>query len=139
MKLQRALEREEGISYALLFGSRARKTAHAGSDLDLAVGIAAGPQLGSRQLGDLVSRLEKAAGCAIDLVLLDEAPPAVAYRVFRDGKVLLERDHAALVARKTRAILDYLDFRPLEDIAVRGALAAATKTKADSGRRLNRR
>jgi hypothetical protein len=30
--------------------------------------------------------------------------------VFRDGRVIFERDHRALVERKARAILEYLDF-----------------------------
>lgn len=125
-ELQRALEQETRLAYALVFGSRARGSAPAQSDLDVAVGLASGVRLEPHELGDLVSTLERATGRTIDLVLLDEAPPAVAYRVFRDGRVLLERDHSALVERKTRAILDYLDFRPLEEIAVRGVLAAAS-------------
>jgi len=124
--LHRALEQDRRLSYALVFGSRARGSALAESDLDLAVGFSAGVRLEPHELGDLVSTLERAAGRTIDLLLLDEAPPAVAYRVFRDGLVVLDRDHLALVERKTRAILDYLDFRPLEDVAVRGVLAAAS-------------
>ncbi len=54
-------------------------------------------------------------------------PPAVAYRVFRDGQVILERDHSALVERKARAIREYLDFQPLEEIAVRGVVAAVAR------------
>jgi hypothetical protein len=61
------------------------------------------------------------------LVLLNEAPPALAYRVFRDGQVLLDRNHAAFVDRKVRAILEYLDFRPFEDLMTRGVLRAATR------------
>jgi hypothetical protein len=38
---------------------------------------------------------------------------------------MVERDHAALVERKVRAILEYLDFKPLEELATRGVLAAA--------------
>ena len=41
-------------------------------------------------------------------------PPGLAYRVFRDGVVLLARDRVALVERKVRAILEYLDFQPIE-------------------------
>lgn len=123
--LRRALADDPRIDYALLFGSSARGTAHPGSDLDVAVGLRPPARLGPREIGELVSRLEGAAGRAVDLLLLDEAPPSVAYRVFRDGRILVEKDHRALVARKTRAILEYLDFRPLEDLAARGVLAAA--------------
>lgn len=123
--LRQALERDARLAYALAFGSRARGSSTPASDLDVAVGLAAGVRLEPQELGELVSTLEAATGQTVDLVLLDEAPPALAYRVFRDGQVLFERDHAALVERKTRAILDYLDFRPIEEIAVRGVLAAA--------------
>ncbi len=125
-ELKRALENETKLAYALVFGSRARGSALPKSDLDVAVGLVAGVRLDAHEVGDLVSTLEQATGRTIDLVLLDEAPPALAYRVFRDGRVLLERDHSALVERKTRAILDYLDFQPIEAIAVRGVLAAAS-------------
>jgi hypothetical protein len=61
----------------------------------------------------------------VDLVLLDEAPPALAYRVFRDGRTIVVRDRPALAARRARAFLDYLDFRPVEELCARGVLAAA--------------
>jgi hypothetical protein len=123
--LRHALEEDARIAYALVFGSRARGSAHAASDLDIAVGLRAGARLEARDLGDLISTLEQASGRTVDLVVLDEAPPAVAYRVFRDGSALVVKDRAALVARKTRAILEYLDFRPIEELAARGAIAAA--------------
>lgn len=61
----------------------------------------------------------------MDLVLLDEAPPALAYRVFRDGQAVAVRDPSALAARKARAILEYLDFQPIEELFARGVLDAA--------------
>ena len=78
-------------------------------------------------LGGLIARLEAVLGRRVDLVLLDEAPSPLAYRIFRDGRLILERDHAALVARKTRAILDYLDFNPIEDLCAAGVLRAAAR------------
>jgi hypothetical protein len=61
----------------------------------------------------------------VDLVLLDQAPPGVAYRAFRDGELLFERDHARFVERKARAIVEYLDFEPVERAFAEGALRAA--------------
>ena len=121
--LRQALADDSRITYALLFGSSARGSAHRASDLDVAIGLRS--PINPSELGQLVSLLERATGRPIDLLLLDEAPPAVAYRVFRDGRVIVEKDHRALVACKTRAILQYLDFRPLEELAARGVLAAA--------------
>jgi hypothetical protein len=123
--LRRVLERDLRLAYALVFGSTARGSAHTGSDLDIALGLTPGVRLDAAALGELISTLEAATGRTIDLVLLDEAPPALAYRVFRDGQVLFERDHAALVERKVSAILEYLDYKPLEELATRGVLAAA--------------
>jgi predicted nucleotidyltransferase len=124
--LRRILAEDARIEYALVFGSSARGTAHAGSDLDVAVGLKSSMRLGALELGDLVSRLESAAGCPVDLVVLDEAPPGLAYRVFREGRVIVEKNHGALIERKTRAILEYLDFRPIESLVASGVLTAAT-------------
>jgi predicted nucleotidyltransferase len=125
--LRRTLEAEPSIAYALLFGSRARGTEHASSDTDVAIELVHGAPRDHRTLGGLIARLESAAGRPIDLVLLDEAPAPLAYRIFRDGRLLIERDHAALTARKARAIVDYLDFKPIEDLCAAGVLRAAAR------------
>ena len=123
-RLHSVLETDPRIVYAILFGSRGRGSAHDRSDTDLAVGLTRGARLSVTELGHLLSRLETAAGGRVDLVLLDEAGPGLAYRVFRDGRVVFERDRAALVERKTRAILEYLDFRPVEETFTRAVLGA---------------
>ena len=66
-------------------------------------------------------------GRRVDLVLMDDAAAPLAYRIFRDGRVFLERDHAALVARKAQAILQYLDFKPVEELCTEGVLRAAAR------------
>lgn len=123
--LRRALEAEPDVANALLFGSHARGTARPGSDVDIAVELTAGAARDVRSLGGLAARLESAVGHPVGLALLDEAAPPLAYRIFRDGRLLVERDHAALVARKARAILDYLDFKPVEELCAAGVLRAA--------------
>jgi uncharacterized protein len=124
--LRQALADDPRVAYALLFGSSARDTSHKGSDLDVAIAFRSRLTMDTRALGEFVSALESAVGGRrVDLLLIDEAPPAVAYRVFRDGAVLVENDHPALAARKARAILEYLDFRPFEELTARGVLSAA--------------
>jgi predicted nucleotidyltransferase len=125
--LRDALAEESRVAYAIVFGSAARGSAGAHSDLDVAIGLADGARLGAREVGALAARLEAAARAPVDLVLLDEAPPGLAYRVFRDGRVILARDASALAARKARAILEYLDFQPIEELFARGAIDAATR------------
>jgi predicted nucleotidyltransferase len=123
--LHKVLAEDARIEYALVFGASARGTAHEGSDLDIAVGLEPGTRLGALELGDLIARLERASGRSVDIVVVDEAPPAVAYRVFRDGHVIVDKNHRTLVEHKTRAILEYLDFQPIEALATRGVLTAA--------------
>lgn len=113
------------VAYAIAFGSAALGHAGPHSDLDVAIGLAPGTTLDLLALGALTGRLTEAAGRPVDVILLDEAPPGLAFRVFRDGEVLCARDPAALTARKARAILEYLDFQPFEELFARGALAAA--------------
>jgi predicted nucleotidyltransferase len=125
--LKRALADDPGIAYALVFGSAARGTAHTHSDVDVAIGLSEGQRLTALELGDLVSRLEEAVGRSVDVVDLEVAPPGLAYRIFRDGKVLVEKDRARLVARRARAVLEYLDFKPVEEEFARGVLAAASR------------
>ncbi len=123
--IRSVVESDPRISYALLFGSAVRQGGRGARDVDVAIGLFPGASLSVRDLGDLASRLEAATGKPVDLVLMHEASPALAYRVFARGHVLLERDRAALVARKAQAILDYLDFKPIEELCARGVLAAA--------------
>ena len=113
------------VAYALLFGSGALGGGHAESDLDIAIGVSGATRLGLIDLGTLAAKLEAATGRRVDLILIDEAPPALAYRIFRDGKTIVVHDKGALSARRARAVLEYLDFRPVEQLCARGVLAAA--------------
>jgi predicted nucleotidyltransferase len=125
--LRHALGNEEDVAYALVFGSTARDVRRRDSDVDVAVELRPGAARDTHGLGAMIARLEAATGVPIDLVLLDEAPPGLAYRVFRDGRIVVDRDHAALTARKARAIVEYLDFRPVEERCAAGVLRAAAR------------
>ena len=122
---RRILGDDSRIAYALVFGSSARGPVNVHSDADVALGLARGVRLTTRELGELASRLEEAAGRPVDLVLLEDAPPGLAYRIFRDGVPIVERDRPAFVERKARAVLEYLDFRPIEELCTRRVLDAA--------------
>ena len=126
-EIRAVLETDPDVLYGLVFGSAARGQLHATSDLDVALELRRGAPRDLHRLGRLIRQLETAAGRPVDLVLLDEATAPVAYRIFRDGVVVAERDHAALAARKARAILEYLDFRPIEERCATGVLRAAAR------------
>ena len=121
--LRSVLEQEPRVRFALLFGSFATGRAHRESDVDVAVSLS--EDLQPLELGAIARRLEVAAGRPVQVVLVDEVGIPVAYRAFRDGVLLLCRDRQAFVERKARAVLDYLDFRPVEEQYVQGILERA--------------
>jgi uncharacterized protein len=120
--LRAVFDSDPRLAYGLLFGSHARGTAGIESDLDIAVAIVGADRFDVLALGELTSRLEAAVGKDVHLVLIDEAPPGLAYRIFRDGQLIAVRDRAMLIRRRARAILEYLDFQPVEELCARGVL-----------------
>jgi predicted nucleotidyltransferase len=126
-RLDEIVAEDPRIAYAIVFGSVARAAARGSSDLDLAIGLLPGAVLAPLELGALSARIEAARGRPVDLVVVDEAPPPLAYRIFRDGCLVFERDHAVQANHRAKAILEYLDFRPIEELCARGVLAAAAR------------
>jgi predicted nucleotidyltransferase len=126
-EIRGVLERHPQIAFGLVFGSVGRGEARADSDLDVAVGLVDGEHLTALGVGGLVSEIEHATGREADVVVLEGRLLGLDYRAFRDGKVVFMRDRAAFLRRKVRAILDYLDFKPIEDRCVAGVLKAAAR------------
>lgn len=106
------LEAAPEVVVAYLFGSRATGSARPGSDVDVAV-LTSVPLAAARRL-ELAADLQDAVpGRRVDLVLLDSAPPALGYRVLRDGVPLLVRDEAARVRHHAGVLDRYFDTEPL--------------------------
>jgi predicted nucleotidyltransferase len=122
--LRQILSDDPRIAYALVFGSTARGTSHPLSDVDVAIGTTGDAPLATFDIGALTSKLEAAAQRAVHLVVLNDAPPGLAYRVFKDGTPLLVRDASLFKSRLARAILEYLDYRPVEELFTRSVLRA---------------
>ncbi|MCP4664691.1 MAG: nucleotidyltransferase domain-containing protein [bacterium] len=78
-----------------LFGSVARGTPHAGSDVDVGVLMAQPPPRTLEGL-ELEGELEKLLGHPVQLVVLNRAPVDLIHRVLRDGKLLLDADPGKL-------------------------------------------
>ena len=114
-QLTSALEEREEILEAYLFGSHACGQAHPNSDIDVAVYIdkaraEAGP-FGYQ--AELTTHLMDALGMnAVDVVVLNTAPPLLYHRVLRDGVRLLSRDLRATTTRAGQALSRYFDFLP---------------------------
>ncbi|HXF57651.1 MAG TPA: nucleotidyltransferase domain-containing protein [Actinomycetota bacterium] len=111
-RLREALGRREDVVLAYLFGSVARGRAGPLSDVDVAVLLAEDGDPFLRFL-EVVEEVGRVVGPErADVVLLNTAPVALAYRVLRDGRLLLCRDQALRARHWVRTVLGYLDMEP---------------------------
>lgn len=106
-----------GLIAAWLFGSVARGTTDARSDVDVAVLFRRDPPrtLVGRQIlmaADLEALLKR----PVDLVVLNHAPCDLVHRVLRDGRLLLDRDPRSRVAFEVRRRAEYFDLKPYLDL-----------------------
>ena len=107
-KVTRVLDAMPSVRLAILFGSTARGTATARSDIDLGVSLVPGADLSPI----LQVELERAAGREVSVTWLDTAAPLLRLEIARDGMVLVEREPHAWVWFRTRAMIDWWDWAP---------------------------
>jgi predicted nucleotidyltransferase len=103
-----------GVVAAYLFGSVAQGTAGPSSDVDLGLLLRQPPlsTLEGRQL-DYQSELERRLRQPVQIVILNDAPPDLAHRVLRTGRLLLERDRRARIRFEVHTRNMYFDLLPI--------------------------
>lgn len=125
--LRPLLDRVRGVQAVYVFGSRAAGTAHAGSDLDLAL-LAARP-LDPVARFDAQEALAAALGHDVDLVDLRAASTVLGAEVLRTARVLHDADPTARAFWETRALSAYALLNEerrgiLDDVRRRGRVHA---------------
>ncbi len=124
------------VILAYLFGSQARGQAGLLSDIDVAVLLVDGLD-DSRafekrlMLMDHISYHMKTN--AVDVLILNSAPLALAYRALRDGVLVYCRDEARRIEFTARTVSMYLDFKPVLERHERAILERARKGKLLNG------
>lgn len=109
-RLRDALATDPAVRWAYLFGSAARGEPF--RDLDVAVMLAPEAR-GAVGLGRVVARIEEAAGgVRVDVVDLESAAPALAGRIVREGRVLVDHDAGARWSWAIQANRIALDIEP---------------------------
>ena len=112
-QLREALEPEARVVCAWLFGSIARGTSRAGSDVDVAIIADVVQDIDRRHLQwDLEARLSAIVRRTVQVVAFDRAPADLARRILRDGHLLLDRDRARRIAAEVRKRSEYFDMTP---------------------------
>jgi predicted nucleotidyltransferase len=112
--LHNALSHRTDVAAAWLFGSHARQTARAGSDVDVGVLFREDPPATLEGLHlDLQDDLAGALGCPVDLVVMNRAPADLVHRVLRDGVLLVETDRSRRVRFEVRKRAEYFDLLPI--------------------------
>jgi predicted nucleotidyltransferase len=133
--LGRSLASRNDVLAAWLFGSHARGDAGPLSDIDVAVLLdeAACPDLFRARL-TIIGELTGTLGTDdVDVVVLNETPLALNYRVLRDGVLVYRRDQQFVIDFTWRTVTAYLDFKPFLDRYERTLLERAARGELRHG------
>lgn len=134
--LERYFAEKSDVVLVYLYGSQARGQANPLSDVDIAVLLDGRPDANRcfdsrlELIGDLVSLLHTDA---VDVAILNQTPPALNYRVLRDGKMLFCRDRDRMISFRVQAINEYLDFKPILERHERAIIEKARKGELLNG------
>ncbi|MGC8877666.1 MAG: type VII toxin-antitoxin system MntA family adenylyltransferase antitoxin [Anaerolineae bacterium] len=114
--LKRYFASLDDVVLAYLFGSHARGQAGPLSDVDFAVLLAGRPNedhcfdMRLELIGGLMGLLHTNE---VDVLILNQASPALRYAVLRDGILIFCRDAQARIEFRVRTINEYLDLKPM--------------------------
>lgn len=101
------------VRFVLLFGSRARDASGPLSDIDIAVMLERGKVADPFEWKTRWTAEIAGPGNDVDIVILDEAPPALRFNVARDSVPLWIGDEHAHHMFRFEAVRDWLDFEPM--------------------------
>lgn len=118
-RIKRYFRERAEVSALYLFGSFSRDKVTAESDIDIAVLIDES-QMKGKNFESLKNRYYAASPTfslrAVDIVILNSAPTFLKYQVLKTGKVLFDKKRKLRTKFTEKAITEYLDFKPIEDI-----------------------
>lgn len=126
--IQRALASSPHVQAALLFGSHATGRARADSDIDVAVLLDEAPPASAKKnaLMSLASALGKELRAdRLDVVLLNDAPPKLAFHILQHGVVAFDKDRVPLHRFRVATYSRHADYEPVERL-----FRSATKQRA---------
>ena len=110
-----ALDRDQRVVFAYLFGGAAAGKLNPLSDIDVAVYLAGTERLAEVKL-DLFEKLSELFGTAeIDLVILNTAPVSLAGRIVQGRQILVDREPFCRHRYESLTLREFFDFRKKEE------------------------
>lgn len=124
--------RAQGVQLAYLFGSQA--TGHAGPLSDFDVGVLfratlSPPERFHRRLSLSAELIEMLHTQHIDVVELNEAPPAIRFKIIKHGQILYSEDERMRVRFEVKTMNEYFDTKPLRELYRQRLFAAVMAGK----------
>src|SRR3569623_2923880 len=104
--LRQALARMPFVRMAVMFGSQARRTAGAASDVDVAV------QAPAAEGPTIAAALSATSGREVDVVILDDLPIPLLDSLVREGELIFEAEHGTAARWRASALLTLETDRP---------------------------
>jgi len=111
-RIAKALGTFPEVTFAYLFGSRARGDARPDSDVDVAISVLEGENTGRLWLMAMGALEQALAPLKVDCILLNDAPPGLRFSVVRDGRIVLDRATDARMEFEVSTRRQYWDWEP---------------------------
>ncbi|MBU4554115.1 MAG: nucleotidyltransferase domain-containing protein [Candidatus Desulforudis sp.] len=119
------LKQQPDVSAAYIFGSVAKGSMRARSDVDVAVFF-------STKVGDKLARFDRRLELEmalqdrihrpVQIVDFEAASPVLKHEIMKSGVLVVDNDPTYRVAQEVSALRKYLDFKPTYDSCVSAAL-----------------
>jgi len=113
-KIKEALEKDENVIFAYLYGSYSRGKHHKFSDIDIAVFL---KKYDTNAYMELFSRVPTVLKKEVDIRILNDAPPLFKYKIIKEGNLLFVKNLEILKEFIYTTLLTALEIREqIEDI-----------------------
>ena len=108
------LQNQREVLFAYIFGSAVSGNTRKGSDIDVAVYLL--PERREQFFDirlELIEQLTRSLHREVDVIILNTAPPFLAYVVLKEGRRCFERDRGARIDFELNALNAYFDYKPV--------------------------
>lgn len=106
MRLVQDISKHKKVIAVYLFGSLTKGKATPLSDVDICVIALNANDMEKGEIGSFASK-------NIDVVLFDELPVTIQWRVLGEGKLLYVNNKGFIQELRSRAFKNYIDFKPI--------------------------